>query len=87
MQKWVKENPKQDGEYYDIYRDGLKIYTTIDSRLQDIAERAVNTHMSNLQKEFFIQNRLSNNEKDLHFKKNQNTIIKNYISFPEGEKI
>ena len=52
MQKWVKENPKQDGEYYDIYRDGLKIYTTIDSRLQDIAERAVNTHMSNLQKEF-----------------------------------
>ena len=56
MQKWVKENPKQDGEQYDIYRDGLKIYTTIDSRLQKIAEMAVKTHMSNLQKEFFKQN-------------------------------
>ena len=59
IQKWAKENPKQDGEKYDIYRDGLKIYTTIDSRLQAIAERSVNTHMSNLQKEFFKQN---NNE-------------------------
>ena len=37
MQKWVKDNPKEDGERYDIYRDGLKIYTTIDSRLQEIA--------------------------------------------------
>ena len=56
MQKWVKENPKQDGGQYDIYRDGLKIYTTIDSRHQKIAEMAVKTHMSNLQKEFFKQN-------------------------------
>ena len=56
IQKWAKENPKQDGEQYDIYRDGLKIYTTIDSRLQKIAEMAVKTHMSNLQKEFFKQN-------------------------------
>ena len=54
--KWVKQNPKQDGEQYDIYRDGLKIYTTIDSRHQKIAEMAVKTHMSNLQKEFFKQN-------------------------------
>ena len=56
MQKWVKENPKEDGRKYDIYRDGLKIFTTIDSRLQQIAEKSVNTHMSNLQKEFFRQN-------------------------------
>ena len=56
MQKWVQENPKQNGQKYDIYRDGLKIYTTIDSRLQGIAEKAVNSHMSNLQEEFFKQN-------------------------------
>ena len=55
MQKWVQENPKQNGQKYDIYRDGLKIYTTIDSRLQGIAEKAVNSHMSNLQEEFFKQ--------------------------------
>src|SRR5690606_11793144 len=34
MQQWVKENPKADGTNYNIYRDGLKIYTTIDSRMQ-----------------------------------------------------
>ncbi len=57
MRKWVKKNPKrqnQDGEdeYYDIYRDGLRINVTIDSRMQQYAEAAVHDHMSNLQKEF-----------------------------------
>ncbi len=55
MKKWVKENPKPDGSYYDIYADGLKIYTTIDSRMQTNAERAVAEHMKNLQREFFRQ--------------------------------
>jgi len=55
MKKWVKENPKNDGSYYNIYTDGLKIYTTIDSRLQRNAELAVAEHMKNLQKEFFRQ--------------------------------
>jgi len=55
MKKWVKENPKSDGSYYNIYTDGLKIYTTIDSRLQRNAELAVEEHMKNLQKEFFRQ--------------------------------
>ena len=57
LQSWVKENPKEDGKKYDIYSDGLRIYTTIDSRLQAIGEQAVETHMKNLQKEFFRQNR------------------------------
>ncbi len=56
MQRWVRENPKADGEKYDIYRDGLRIYTTIDSRLQALAEQAVTDHMKNLQAEFFRQN-------------------------------
>jgi penicillin-binding protein 1A len=52
--KWVDENKKPDGSDYDIYKDGLKIYTTIDSRMQH-AEEAVSAHMANLQEEFFIQ--------------------------------
>jgi penicillin-binding protein 1A len=56
MRTWTKENPKSDGTNYDIFRDGLRIYTTIDSRLQQIGESSVAAHMSNLQKEFFFQN-------------------------------
>jgi penicillin-binding protein 1A len=56
MKKWIRKNPKADGNPYNLYRDGLKIYTTIDSRLQTIAENAVAGHMKNLQKEFFRQN-------------------------------
>ena len=56
MRKWTKNNPKPDGTNYDIFRDGLRIYTTIDSRLQQIGETAVNVHMANLQEEFFLQN-------------------------------
>lgn len=43
---------KPDGSKYDIYQDGLKIYTTIDSRMQRYAEEAVNEHMRELQKDF-----------------------------------
>ncbi len=50
--KWAKEHPKEDGSRYNIYTDGLKIYTTIDSRLQENAEEAVKEHMKNLQKVF-----------------------------------
>ncbi len=57
MGNWVKDNPKgvnEDGEteYFDIYRDGLRINVTIDSRMQKYAEEATAEHMANLQKEF-----------------------------------
>lgn len=52
LQSWCKENKKADGEPYDLYRDGLKIYTTIDSRMQLYAEEAVKQHLTYLQKEF-----------------------------------
>ena len=55
MKKWAEENKKPDGSDYDIYKDGLKIYTTIDSRMQLHAETAVTAHMANLQEEFFKQ--------------------------------
>jgi penicillin-binding protein 1A len=53
LKKWCEENPKPDGKKYDIYRDGLKIYTTIDSRLQRYAEEATLQHMKDLQAQFF----------------------------------
>jgi len=55
MKKWVEENKKPDGSDYNIYRDGLRIYTTIDSRMQLYAEEAVEAHMANMQEEFFEQ--------------------------------
>jgi len=48
------EKPDSDGEY-DIYKDGLKIYTTIDPQMQRYAEQAVEQHMKELQKQFFAQ--------------------------------
>ncbi len=56
MKTWISENPKPDGEKYNLYNDGLKIYTTIDSRMQAHAENAVERHMPRLQAEFFNQN-------------------------------
>lgn len=53
LKEWVKINPKPNGELYDIYRDGLKVFVTIDSRMQKYAEEAVKEHMANLQKSFF----------------------------------
>ncbi|WP_347051250.1 penicillin-binding protein 1A [Flavobacterium olei] len=61
MKKWVAENKKPDGSDYDIYKDGLKIYTTIDSRMQTYAEEAVAAHMKNLQQQFFIEMKTNKN--------------------------
>ena len=51
---WIIKNPKPDGSLYDIYTDGLKIYTTIDTRMQEYAEAAVYKHLGEtLQPAFF----------------------------------
>lgn len=57
LKKWVKKNPKPNGEKYNIYRDGLKIYVTIDSRMQQYAEEAVKAHIGNLQSYFFEEHK------------------------------
>ena len=58
MRDWTNDdiNRKPNGDKYNIYKDGLKIYTTIDSRMQNHAENAVTNHMKSLQAEFFVQN-------------------------------
>src|SRR5690625_7801185 len=41
LKDWAAENPKPDGGTYNIYRDGLKVYTTLDSRMQQDRKRVV----------------------------------------------
>lgn len=50
--EWCRENRKEDGTAYNLYTDGLKIYTTIDSRLQVYAEKAMEKQMKGLQQKF-----------------------------------
>jgi penicillin-binding protein 1A len=52
MKTWIKEHPKPDGSEYNLHRDGLKIYVTLDSRMQKYAEEAMEEHMENLQRVF-----------------------------------
>ncbi len=53
LKEWCSKNKKPDGENYNLYTDGLKVYTTINSRLQDFAEEGMRSHMSSLQKDFY----------------------------------
>jgi penicillin-binding protein 1A len=53
MTQWCSENTKADGTNYNFYTDGLKVYTTLDSRMQRHAEQAVRTHLSELQEIFY----------------------------------
>ncbi|MGB0884517.1 MAG: penicillin-binding protein 1A, partial [Flavobacteriales bacterium] len=53
LKKWAKNTKKPSGEPYNIYTDGLKIYTTIDSRIQRYAEEAMAVHNKDLQKQMY----------------------------------
>jgi len=57
MKDWTQNNFKSDGSKYNLYSDGLKIYTTINSKMQKYAEESVSEHMKNLQNEFFLQSK------------------------------
>ncbi|MFO8128995.1 MAG: transglycosylase domain-containing protein [Bacteroidales bacterium] len=54
LKAWCRQNYKPDGTPYNLYKDGLRIYTTIDSRLQEYAEESIREHLSqDLQPAFF----------------------------------
>ncbi|MFN8285275.1 MAG: transglycosylase domain-containing protein [Chitinophagales bacterium] len=53
LKDWCDKNRKPDGTKYDIYKDGLRVYTTLDSRLQKYAEDAQREQLSEMQKIFF----------------------------------
>ncbi len=50
---WCRNHEREDGSTYNLYTDGLKIYTTIDSKMQEYAENAVTQQMTEIQKTFF----------------------------------
>ncbi|UGU16900.1 transglycosylase domain-containing protein [Sinomicrobium kalidii] len=52
VEAWCAANPGENGETYDIYRDGLRIYTTLDARMQSLAEEAMQEHLGKLQEQF-----------------------------------
>ena len=56
LKDWIDKNPKPDGTKYSLYSDGIKIFTTIDTRYQEYAETAVDKHLKNLQKVFDEKN-------------------------------
>ena len=68
MKEWCKNNKKANGEHYDVHKDGLRIYTTIDSRMQRYAEQAVAEHMGNEIQPAF--------EKELSRRKNHSPFVK-----------
>lgn len=78
LKKWIEKNPKPalkgERDKWNIYLDGLKIYTTIDSRMQKNAEEAVGDHMENLQAEFANQNSLERNKTSPFLELNQEEI-------------
>ncbi len=81
---WCNKNHKADGSSYDIYSDGLKIYTTIDSRMQKYLEEAVHKHMGGTIEPNFLRERggtrnpYSNNPEEVSAKQRQQ-LIKNAI--------
>jgi len=76
MRTWVQEHPKPSGEQYNIFEDGLKIFVTIDSRMQKYAEEAIDEHMSNLQSYFFKEQKSNKLAPFYDLEKSQiNTIL------------
>jgi len=69
----LKGVEKPNGEEYDIYKDGLKIYTTINPRMQEYAEEAVASHMPTLQKALNAQSKIKNGS----IWKEHNNILEN----------
>ncbi|MDE5956012.1 MAG: transglycosylase domain-containing protein, partial [Bacteroidales bacterium] len=60
---WLNKNIKPDGSHYDIYRDGLRIYTTINPKMQKYAEQAVSRHIGkDMQKRFDREVKWKNNK-------------------------
>ena len=89
---WCEKNPKPDGTRYNIYTDGLKIYTTIDARMQRYAEQAVHDHLGlSLQKKFFkekggARNPYSSNREELPLEQ-RNALIKKAVRQSERYRV
>ncbi len=89
---WCNKNKKPDGSNYDLYSDGLKIYATIDSRMQEAAEAAVRKHMAGTLQPAFkrerggMSNPYTNNTGELSAKAKQG-LIRNAIKRTERYRV
>jgi penicillin-binding protein 1A len=80
MKEWTKNYAVKTGVKYNIYDDGLKVYTTIDSRLQQYAENAVSNHMKTLQQQFFDETARRN--RDPWYGEDENGDLFNDTEYP-----
>lgn len=69
---WCAKNQKADGSNYNIYTDGLKIYSTIDSRMQNYAEQAVREHLGG-----YLQNHFTREKKGRKYAPYSNKVADN----------
>ena len=89
---WCNKNTKPDGTHYDIYSDGLKIYTTIDEHMQTYAEKAVHDHMAKTLQPAFLRERggtknpYTNNRAELSAA-NKQALINNAIKHSERYRV
>ncbi|MEF8811056.1 MAG: transglycosylase domain-containing protein [Bacteroidales bacterium] len=79
LKEWCRNHTKPNGEPYNLYTDGLRIYTTIDGHLQEYAKMAVDKHMRKLHEVF---------EREFNFKEKQShhTLAKEILSRIEAYK-
>lgn len=71
INNYLQEYEKETGKDVNIYRDGLKIFVTLDSKMQKYAEEAIKEHMTNLQKSFDSEQRRNPNRPFYFLKKKQ----------------
>lgn len=71
IQKYLEEYEKETGKNVNLFRDGLKIYVTLDSKMQKYAEEAIKEHLTNLQKGFDAEQRRNPNRPFYFLKKNE----------------
>ncbi|MEZ5146588.1 MAG: transglycosylase domain-containing protein [Bacteroidales bacterium] len=80
LKKWCSEHFKPDGTPYDLYKDGLKIYTTIDSRMQQYAEEAVVEHLSKDLQPAFFKHWVGYTNAPFYFENNAREEIQNIMN-------
>ncbi len=71
INNYLEEYEKETGKDVNIYRDGLKIFVTLDSKMQKYAEEAIKEHMTSLQKSFDSEQRRNPNRPFYFLKKDQ----------------
>lgn len=88
---WCNKNKKPDGESYDLYTDGLRIYSTINSHMQQYAEQAMSQHLStDIQPEFFKEKKNSRRapfSADLTSQEIQDILWRGIVLSDRGSKL